>query len=381
MEFEFPRFKPDYVRQPELRWEWWRFGLSPKEALALHDQYNTISLPILAPQAFHVDLAEMSSSAATVEELHARLAQRGKARRAEVLKSWRDTGTLLVAEPDWETDKSRLLAQLCNMTGEPSLDAILQFMFSHLPDDNRYAQRLAAKHDDNVRLPSSPPMSPRKRRRCDDIPPPESPPAKRIMREMNGKSTEQEQEGQEKMARKRGSRKRSRSDNTPSDALPDTQPSKKPRKEEVETASPGEMTEKKDPIRRPAPVQEPRVLESQRERETDISQPSPVADCHQSHGDDPSPKHSRHTSNVDQHQRQDERYVEDYGSADKPWSSSSDTEQADPAHPREEEQEELMPKPECNRTFDYQPPLSPPISHESPGSEGHSFASSLGDST
>lgn len=379
MEFEFPRFKPDYVRQPELRWEWWRFGLSPKEALALHDQYNTISLPILAPQAFHVDLAEMSSSAATVEELHARLAQRGRARRAEVLKSWRDTGTLLVAEPDWETDKSRLLAQLCNMTGEPSLDAILQFMFSHLPDDNRYAQRLAAKHDDNVRLPSSPPMSPRKRRRCDDVPPPGSPPTKRITREMDRKSTEQEHEGREEMARKRGSRKRSRSDNTPSDTLPDTPPFKKPRKEEVETASPGEITEEKDPMPRPAPAQEPRVLESQRERETDISQPSPVADCHHSHG--PSPKHSRHTSNVDQHQRQDERHVENCESADKSGSSSSDAEQADPAHPTEEEEEELMPKPECNRTFDYQPPLSPPISHESPGSEDRSFASSLGDST
>ncbi|RYP51558.1 hypothetical protein DL768_003153 [Monosporascus sp. mg162] len=372
MEFEFPRFKPDYVRQPELRWEWWRFGLSPKEALALHDQYNTISLPILAPQAFHVDLAEMSSSAATVEELHARLAQRGRARRAEVLKSWRETGTLLVAEPDWETDKSRLLAQLCNMTGEPSLDAILQFMFSHLPDDNRYAQRLAAKRDDNVRLPSSPPMSPRKRRRCDDVPPPESPPAKRIMGEMDRKNTEQEHEGQEEMARKRGSRKRSRSDNTPSDALPDATPSKKPRKEEADTASPGEITEEKDPTRRPAPAQEPRVLESQRERETDISQPSPVADCHQSHG--PSPK-------LDQHQRQDERHVENYESADELGPSSSDTEQADPAHPREEDQEELMPKPKCNRTFDYQTPLSPPISHESPGSEDRSFASSLGDST
>ncbi|RYP10482.1 hypothetical protein DL764_000665 [Monosporascus ibericus] len=381
MEFEFPRFKPDYVRQPELRWEWWRFGLSPKEALALHDQYNTISLPILAPQAFHVDLAEMSSSAATVEELHARLAQRGRARRAEVLKSWRDTGTLLVAEPDWETDKSRLLAQLCNMTGEPSLDAILQFMFSHLPDDNHYAQQLAANDDGNVRLPSSPPMSPRKRRRCDDVSPPESPPAKRIMRDMDAKSTEQEQEGQEKMARKRASRKRSRSDNTPSNAPPDAPPSKKPRKEVVETASEWEITKEKDPIRRPGPAQEPRVPGSQPERETAISQPSPVADGHQPRGDYPSPKHSRHTSNVDQHRPQAEGHVQNCESADKPGSSSSDTEQADPAHPKEGEQEELMPRPECNQTFNYQPPLSPPISHESPGSEDRSFASSLGDST
>ncbi|ORY72183.1 uncharacterized protein BCR38DRAFT_330965, partial [Pseudomassariella vexata] len=93
-------WSPDYRRDPQWRWPWWEFDLDPDTAFHnLSRQYNTYSLPIQAPQAFHLDLIDIANEANSLDDLHARLSERSTARQTEVFKAWRNAAIQLVAAP------------------------------------------------------------------------------------------------------------------------------------------------------------------------------------------------------------------------------------------------------------------------------------------
>lgn len=84
--------RPTNVDYSHAQWTWplWKFNLRLDELFgSLYDQYNTIQIPILEPLAFHHDVSDVCSSAATLEEFHAQLKERREQRVQELRECWK----------------------------------------------------------------------------------------------------------------------------------------------------------------------------------------------------------------------------------------------------------------------------------------------------
>jgi hypothetical protein len=83
---EFGRPPPiDFYEDQELLWPAWKFGMKPEDMyLGLHDQYNTLRIPIQCQRLFHLDIKELANKASTSEEFHQLMAQRSRDRFREV---------------------------------------------------------------------------------------------------------------------------------------------------------------------------------------------------------------------------------------------------------------------------------------------------------
>lgn len=163
------RLNPDF-HSPEWRWPAWRFGLSLKDLFGtLYTQYNTVSIPILDPVAFHHDVSEICTIATTASELHALLAERRDERLSELRKCWLSVAEQIASRPSLldptpsapETPESTMAAMkwcaFLRFSREFSFDALNQYfaLFTHghdcpenktigVPDPRREAREAVA---------------------------------------------------------------------------------------------------------------------------------------------------------------------------------------------------------------------------------------------
>lgn len=71
--------RPTHVDYADPEWNWpsWKFALRLDSLFGdLYDQFNTVSIPIQEPIAFHHDVAELCLAASTLDEFYNLLKQR-----------------------------------------------------------------------------------------------------------------------------------------------------------------------------------------------------------------------------------------------------------------------------------------------------------------
>lgn len=135
---DYSRPSPNFELDQEWWWPSYKFGL-PLEALfsSLDTQYNTVSIPIQDPEAFHHDVYEISSVATTALEFHTLLADRRKLRLAELRESWRAVACRVAACPQLVSppapsrlDTADVWADFLYFSCEFYFDALVKFMSS-----------------------------------------------------------------------------------------------------------------------------------------------------------------------------------------------------------------------------------------------------------
>lgn len=88
----------------ELEQEWWwpshKFALPLDDLFgSLYTQYNTVTIPIQDPEAFHHDVYETCTVATTALEFHTLLAERRKVRLEELRTTWHAVASRIAARP------------------------------------------------------------------------------------------------------------------------------------------------------------------------------------------------------------------------------------------------------------------------------------------
>lgn len=120
---------------PGWTWPYWKFGLQREDLeTKLHDQYNTFSLAILDPEAFHHDVYELANKAATTDELHELLAERKQLRVRELNDSLESAAFEIIGNPTLiGTDQWQHAVQLFRTR---SLDSLVRYFASYLPEQH-----------------------------------------------------------------------------------------------------------------------------------------------------------------------------------------------------------------------------------------------------
>ncbi|KAJ4402335.1 hypothetical protein N0V85_005334 [Neurospora sp. IMI 360204] len=120
---------------PGWTWPYWKFGLQREDLeTKLHDQYNTFSLAILDPEAFHHDVYELANKATTTDELHQLLADRKQFRVRELNESLESAALEIVGNPSLiGTDQWQHAVQLFRTR---SLDSLVRYFASYLPEQH-----------------------------------------------------------------------------------------------------------------------------------------------------------------------------------------------------------------------------------------------------
>ncbi|KAL2259668.1 hypothetical protein VTK26DRAFT_6562 [Humicola hyalothermophila] len=120
-------------------WSWphWKFGLKRDDLFqSLHLQYNTVSNPILDPEAFHHDVCELSHQATTADEFHRLLQDRKQQRLRELNESLESAALEIIANPSLiGTEQWHHAAQLFRTK---SLDSLVRYFASYLPSDHAW---------------------------------------------------------------------------------------------------------------------------------------------------------------------------------------------------------------------------------------------------
>ncbi|KAJ6783065.1 hypothetical protein PWT90_05390 [Aphanocladium album] len=98
----------------------------------LQELYNTFPSAIQNPQAFHFDLLEIATKAATREELYKELAIRKQIRILELNRSLESLSCEIVANPDLLAVSQWHHAVQIFRTG--SLDSLVEYFASYLAD-------------------------------------------------------------------------------------------------------------------------------------------------------------------------------------------------------------------------------------------------------
>jgi hypothetical protein len=116
-------------------WPFWKFGLKKDDLFgSLHDQYNTVSSPILDPEAFHHDVYELSQQAGSADELHRLLHARKEQRLRELNESLESAAFEIIANPSLiGTEQWQHAVQLFRTK---SLDSLVRYYASYLPSDH-----------------------------------------------------------------------------------------------------------------------------------------------------------------------------------------------------------------------------------------------------
>jgi hypothetical protein len=66
---------------------------------SLHDDYNTLRIPIQCQRAFHLDVKELATKAKDRDEFHCLMTERSQARFGEIVQALDDVAEYLVASP------------------------------------------------------------------------------------------------------------------------------------------------------------------------------------------------------------------------------------------------------------------------------------------
>lgn len=120
---------------PGWTWPYWKFGLQREDLeTKLHDQYNTFSLAILDPEAFHHDVYELANKAKTTDEFHELLAERKQLRVRELNESLESAAFEIIGNPTLiGTDQWQHAVQLFRTR---SLDSLVRYFASYLPEQH-----------------------------------------------------------------------------------------------------------------------------------------------------------------------------------------------------------------------------------------------------
>ncbi|KAK4680718.1 hypothetical protein QC764_101250 [Podospora pseudoanserina] len=118
-------------------WSWphWKFGLRRDDLFTkLHDQYNTVPLPLLDPVAFHHDVAEISNEASSADEFHSLLRQRKQQRMRELNDCFESAAFEIIANPSLiGEDQWQHAVQLFRTK---SFDSLVRYFACYLPPDH-----------------------------------------------------------------------------------------------------------------------------------------------------------------------------------------------------------------------------------------------------
>lgn len=100
----------------------------------LQDQYNTITLSIQDPDAFHHDVCEISKTAVDIDEFHRLLEERKELRLNQLNESLQSASVEIIANPNLiGTDQWQHAIQLFRTR---SFDSLVRYFASYLPDDH-----------------------------------------------------------------------------------------------------------------------------------------------------------------------------------------------------------------------------------------------------
>lgn len=127
----------DDTSDPCWSWPHWKFGLKRDDLFhSLHLQYNTVSNPILDPEAFHHDVYELSHQAASADEFYRLLEGRKQQRLRELNESLESAAFEIIANPSLiGTEQWEHAVQLFRTK---SLDSLVRYFASYLPSDHAW---------------------------------------------------------------------------------------------------------------------------------------------------------------------------------------------------------------------------------------------------
>ncbi|GAP85270.1 hypothetical protein SAMD00023353_1002540 [Rosellinia necatrix] len=147
-------------------WQAWKFGMKREDLYTkLQDQYNTVTLSIQDPDAFHNDVRELSKTAVDSDEFHRMLEERKQSRLRELNESLQSASVEIIANPKLiGTDQWQHAIQLFRTR---SFDSLVRYFSSYLPEDHQWnacTQDPATKSffdevDDHVPLMTHEPLS------------------------------------------------------------------------------------------------------------------------------------------------------------------------------------------------------------------------------
>ncbi|KAI0390848.1 hypothetical protein F5Y17DRAFT_39046 [Xylariaceae sp. FL0594] len=118
-------------------WQAWKFGMKREDLYTkLQDQYNTVTLSIQDPDAFHHDVCEISKTAADLTEFHRLLEERKQLRLEQLNESLQSASVEIIANPDLiGTDQWQHAIQLFRTK---SFDSLVRYFSSYLPEDHEW---------------------------------------------------------------------------------------------------------------------------------------------------------------------------------------------------------------------------------------------------
>ncbi|KAI0466661.1 hypothetical protein F4859DRAFT_296087 [Xylaria cf. heliscus] len=124
-------------------WQAWKFGMKREDLYTkLQDQYNTVTLSIQDPDAFHHDVCEISKTAIDSDEFHRMLEQRKQFRLDQLNESLQSASVEIIANPKLiGTDQWQHAIQLFRTR---SFDSLVRYFASYLPEDHEWS---AFAHD------------------------------------------------------------------------------------------------------------------------------------------------------------------------------------------------------------------------------------------
>ncbi|KAI1739810.1 hypothetical protein F4680DRAFT_136264 [Xylaria scruposa] len=90
----------DLYEEPQFHWPAWKFGMTMHELWQdLHDEYNTLRIPIQCQRAFHLDVKELATKASTREEFFRLMDERSQDRFEEVKQAVEDISMDFIGDP------------------------------------------------------------------------------------------------------------------------------------------------------------------------------------------------------------------------------------------------------------------------------------------
>jgi hypothetical protein len=118
-------------------WQAWKFGMKRQDLhTKLQDQYNTVTLSIQDPDAFHHDVCEISKTAADLDEFHRMLEQRKQLRLNQLNETLQSASVEIIANPKLiGTDQWQHAIQLFRTR---SFDSLVRYFASYLPEDHQW---------------------------------------------------------------------------------------------------------------------------------------------------------------------------------------------------------------------------------------------------
>jgi len=115
-------------------WQAWKFGMKREDLYTkLQDQYNTVTLSIQDPDAFHHDVCEISKTATDLTEFHRLLEERKQLRLDQLNESLQSASVEIIANPALiGTDQWQHAIQLFRTR---SFDSLVRYFSSYLPEE------------------------------------------------------------------------------------------------------------------------------------------------------------------------------------------------------------------------------------------------------